>query len=109
MGGDFYDVISLDETRTVFPVGNVSNHGVPAAILMAQTGTLIRVIAERRASPAQAIGEVSKYMLRGNQAGMFVTVLFAVFDGQKGELSYVRGGHELPMIFDSSHQTSELG
>lgn len=99
VGGDFYDVIPLDGDRVAIVVGDVSDHGVPAALLMAQTATLIRVLSPRHASPVEALREINRYLLRSNEAGMFVTLLFAVYDSKHGELAFARAGHELPVVF----------
>jgi sigma-B regulation protein RsbU (phosphoserine phosphatase) len=99
VGGDFYEVMPLDDQRVAIVVGDVSGHGVPAALLMAQTATLIRVIGERHVSPIEALRIVNSYLLRANESGMFVTLLFGIYDASRAELIYARAGHELPLIF----------
>lgn len=100
VGGDFYDVMVLDDRRFALVVGDVSDHGVPAALMMAQTATLVRVLGQGQRSPGETLRELNNYLVDRNQAGMFVTVLIAVYDAGQGELRYARAGHEPPLIFN---------
>ena len=99
VGGDFYDFIPLGDDTLGIAVGDVSGHGVPAALFMALTVTLLRAEACRDCSPEQVLRGVNRQLLNLNDEGMFVTVLYGVLDRATGEFTYVRAGHELPILY----------
>ncbi len=102
VGGDLYDFIPLDEGRMGIAVGDVSDKGVPAAIFMALTRSLLRAEATRSQSPVpsprQALERVNSLLLDMNDAGMFVTLLYGILDARAGTFAYARAGHELPLL-----------
>jgi serine phosphatase RsbU (regulator of sigma subunit) len=98
IGGDFYDVIQLEEDRFGIAIGDVTDHGVPAALFMALTATLLRVEATRYRSPRRVLQSVNQHMLEMNDAGLFVTMIYGVFKCDGNEFHYSRAGHELPLI-----------
>ena len=98
VGGDFYDFIPLDSDTLGIAVGDVSGHGVPAALFMALTVTLMRAEACHDCSPQQVLRGVNRQLLNMNTEGMFVTVLYGVLHRVTGEFTYVRAGHELPLL-----------
>jgi phosphoserine phosphatase RsbU/P len=111
VGGDLYDFIPLGKGRLGIAVGDVSDKGVPAAIFMALTRSLLRAEATRVASPRRALERVNQLLLDMNDAGMFVTLLYGILDVQQGTFAYARAGHELPLLFDpdGSARPAELG
>ncbi len=98
IGGDFYDFIPLDGHRLGIAIGDVSGHGVPAALFMALTVTLLRAEACRDCSPSDVLLNVNRQLLNLNSAGLFVTLLYGVLDYATGDFTYVRAGHEPPLI-----------
>jgi phosphoserine phosphatase RsbU/P len=103
VGGDFYDFVQFPDGRVGIAVGDVSDHGVPAALFMTMTVTLLRTHARRDASgsaaePADVLRSVNRGLLEFNMSGMFVTVLYGVFDPRQREFSYARAGHEQPLL-----------
>jgi len=100
VGGDFYDFIALDDDRFGIAVGDVTDHGVPAALFMALTATLLRVETKRTKSPKGVLEEVNRLLLDMNEAGMFVTLLYGILDCKKNTFHYARAGHELPIIMN---------
>jgi sigma-B regulation protein RsbU (phosphoserine phosphatase) len=98
VGGDFYDFIPLDSDMLGIAVGDVSGHGVPAALFMALTVTLLRAEACHDCSPQEVLRGVNRQLLNMNTEGMFVTVLYGVLQRATGEFTYVRAGHELPLL-----------
>jgi sigma-B regulation protein RsbU (phosphoserine phosphatase) len=98
VGGDFFDFIPLTANTLGIAVGDVSDKGVPAAIFMAMTRSLMRSEARRAASPRAALLGVNHQLLEMNDAGMFVTVLYGVLDQITGRFDYVRAGHTLPTL-----------
>jgi phosphoserine phosphatase RsbU/P len=100
VGGDLFDFIPLGEDELGVVIGDVSDKGVPAAIFMALTYSLLRAAANRTASPAEVLQHANRHLLGMNEAGMFVTVLYGVLDRKQGRFTYARAGHELPLLFD---------
>jgi len=103
VGGDFYDFVEFPDGRVGIAVGDVSDHGVPAALFMSMTVTLLRTAARRDASgsaaePAAVLRSVNRGLLEFDMSGMFVTVLYGVFDPRQREFSYARAGHEQPLL-----------
>jgi phosphoserine phosphatase RsbU/P len=98
VGGDFYDFIALDGNRLGIAVGDVSDKGVPAALFMAMTRSLMRSEAGRAASPREALRWVDRHLQEMNESEMFVTVLYGVLSSDTNQFHYVRGGHVLPIL-----------
>src|SRR5512136_450513 len=107
VGGDFYDFIRLGGDRLGIAVGDVSGHGVPAAIFMALTFSLLRAEAHRAGSPGEALRNVNCHLLDMNNSGMFVTVLYGVLNCATREFDYARAGHELPLLLDARREAVE--
>lgn len=108
VGGDFFDFISLGDGQLGLAVGDVSGHGVPAAIFMALTFSLLRAEASRGCSPREALEAVNHHLLDLNDASMMVTVLFGILNGSTREFRYARAGHDLPMVLDAQHEPIPL-
>jgi serine phosphatase RsbU (regulator of sigma subunit) len=101
VGGDLYDVIHLGNGKLGLAIGDVTGHGVPAALLMALTVTLIRVEAPRSKSPAEVLLSVNRHLIESNDSGLFVTALYGILDVTSLEFHYARAGHPLPVALDS--------
>jgi sigma-B regulation protein RsbU (phosphoserine phosphatase) len=101
VGGDFYDFIPLDENNLALAMGDVSDHGVHAALFMALTVTLLRAEAQRSMAPCEVLNNVNHHLLNMNEAGMFVTILYGLLNTRTKMFQYVRAGHETPMVIDS--------
>lgn len=100
VGGDFFDCVALSPETTGIVVGDVSGKGIPAALFMALTRSLLRAEALRATSPGEALQNVNRHLLAMNDAGMFVTVLYGVLHHATRAFVYARAGHELPLIID---------
>ncbi|MGD2207042.1 MAG: SpoIIE family protein phosphatase, partial [Anaerolineae bacterium] len=98
VGGDFYDVILLDEDRFGLVIGDVSDKGMPAALYMALTRSLILAEARRERSPCAVLSNVHRLLRELGQPNLFVTVFYGVIDGPAKRLTYVRAGHERPFL-----------
>ena len=101
VGGDFFDFIPLGRRRLGVVIGDVSDKGVPAALFMALTRSLLRAEAPRSTSPAKVLLAINKCLLEMNAAGMFVTLLYGVLETSSGRFTYARAGHEQPLLFDA--------
>jgi serine phosphatase RsbU (regulator of sigma subunit) len=100
VGGDFFDFIPLGGNSLGIAIGDVSDKGVPAALFMALTSNLLRAEARRTSSVSDALRRVHRQLLEINDAGMFVTLLYGVLNGDTREFRYARAGHELPLVHD---------
>ncbi len=98
VGGDFYNFFFIDEYRLCFCIGDVSGKGVPAALFMAVTKTLIESRARDDLSTASIITHVNDELSRDNKAFMFVTLFIGILDVRTGEFLYTNGGHNPPYI-----------
>jgi sigma-B regulation protein RsbU (phosphoserine phosphatase) len=101
VGGDFYDVIHLDNERVGLVIGDVSDKGMPAALFMALTRSLILAEARREASPQRVLYNVNQLLCELGKANMFVTVFYGVVDIRRQSLVYARAGHDLPLLLQN--------
>ena len=98
VGGDFFDVLTLEDGRIGLVVADVSDKGVPAALFMMSSRTLLKGSAIGLDSPGKVLSEVNQLLQEENDAAMFVTVFYATFDPETGELAYANGGHNTPLV-----------
>ena len=98
VGGDFYDVIHLGQDRVGVAIADVSDKGVPAALFMMSSRTLLKGSAIGKYEPGEVLKEVNDLLCEGNEAMMFVTLLYAVYDRNTGKLTYANGGHCTPYV-----------
>ncbi|MBF6616714.1 MAG: SpoIIE family protein phosphatase [Candidimonas sp.] len=98
VGGDLYDYFVLPDGRLCFAIGDVSDKGVPAALFMAVTRTLIRASAEGTTDPAMMIERINNRLSENNPNMMFVTLIVAVLDMTTGDLTWANAGHPPPCI-----------
>jgi len=96
VGGDFYDFIDLPSGEIGIVVGDVTDKGVPAALVMASTRSIIRTEAVRLESPGRLLERVNDLLCPDIPARMFVTCLYAVLNPRTGHLRYANAGHNLP-------------
>ncbi|RXE56062.1 serine/threonine protein phosphatase [Methanoculleus taiwanensis] len=99
VGGDFYDYIPFGDARLGLAIADVSGKGVPAALFMALSRTLIRASALRNPDPAGAILEVNRFITLDSKTSMFVTLFYAVLDARERSFTYVNAGHNPPLLF----------
>lgn len=97
VGGDFYDVFELPDRRLGLFIADVSDKGIPAALFMALTRTLVRAAVIDNSSPAIVMRRVNELIIPDNQQGMFVTAVYAILSLETGELTYANAGHNPPM------------
>jgi serine phosphatase RsbU (regulator of sigma subunit) len=98
VGGDFYDFIPLPDGRVMFVVGDVTDKGVPAALVMASTHALLRDAAPRLISPGKVLGHVNDMLCADIPAHMFVTCLALVLDPVSGQVEFANAGHDVPYV-----------
>jgi sigma-B regulation protein RsbU (phosphoserine phosphatase) len=98
VGGDFYDFIPVGKDRWGLTIADVSGKGVPAALFMALSRTLIRASATGNPNVATAIERANDLICADAKSGMFVTLFYAILDTQKRKLKYVNAGHNPPLL-----------
>ena len=98
VGGDFYDFIPLPDGRVMFVVGDVTDKGIPAALVMASTHALLRDAAPRLISPGKVLGHVNDMLCVDIPAHMFVTCLALVLDPVSGKIEFANAGHDVPYV-----------
>ncbi len=98
VGGDFYDMFMIDLDHFCFCVGDVSGKGVPAALFMAVTKTLIKSRAANDLSPASILSHVNSETAEGNDSAMFVTLWLGILNLHTGEIVYSNAGHNPPYL-----------
>jgi sigma-B regulation protein RsbU (phosphoserine phosphatase) len=108
VGGDFFTYFKLSRDRLGLVVGDVSDKGVPAALFMALTFSLIRAEAVRTSSPVQALRKVNFQLLQMNSADMFVTLVYGILDCRNGDFHFARAGHPSPYLLDGAGQFIEV-
>ena len=108
VGGDFYDFFFVDQDHLCLCVGDVSGKGVPAALFMAVTKTLIKSRASSDDSPASIMTYVNDALCEGNEACMFVTLFLAFVNVKTGALVYSNAGHNPPNLKRRSGNVERL-
>jgi serine phosphatase RsbU (regulator of sigma subunit)/anti-sigma regulatory factor (Ser/Thr protein kinase) len=96
VGGDFYDFIYFDDGRIAFIVDDVTDKGVPAALVMATTRSILRAAAERLVAPSAVLERVNDVLHPEIPAKMFVTCFYALLEPETGRLTYANAGHDVP-------------
>jgi serine phosphatase RsbU (regulator of sigma subunit) len=98
VGGDFYDFIPLPDGRVMVVIGDVTDKGVPAALVMASTHSLLRAAAPRLISPGAVLETVNELLCKDTPVQMFVTCLALVLDGASGQVTFANAGHDVPYV-----------
>jgi serine phosphatase RsbU (regulator of sigma subunit)/anti-sigma regulatory factor (Ser/Thr protein kinase) len=98
VGGDFYDFIDLPDGQVGIVVGDVTDKGVPAALVMATTHSILRGEAPRLSSPGELLERANNRLFPDIPSHMFVTCLYGVLDPESGRFRYANAGHNLPYV-----------
>jgi sigma-B regulation protein RsbU (phosphoserine phosphatase) len=98
VGGDFYDFFFIDHDRLAFVIGDVSGKGVPAAIFMAVSRTLLKAIATQVVNPGESLRRINAMLIPESNGRMFVTIFYGVLNTRTGEVQFSFGGHNPPYI-----------
>lgn len=108
VGGDFYDFLSLEDGRLGIVIGDATDKGVPAALMMATTHTMLRTAVQTAASsPGSVLARVNDLLYAETPERMFVTCFYAILDPSSGKLCYANAGQDLPYLRHGS-DVSEL-
>ncbi|MRR33973.1 HAMP domain-containing protein [bacterium] len=108
VGGDFYDYFPVDENRLCFVIADVSGKGVPAALFMAMSMTLLKATAREGLPPERVLSKVNEELSRDNEVNMFVTLFCGILDTSTGELVFANAGHNPPLVMRSAGDVAFL-
>jgi len=108
IGGDFYDFFFVDDEHLCFVIADVSGKGIPAALFMALTKTLLKAKATMGLATDKIISRVNEDLCIGNDMSMFVTVFCGILNVKTGEVQYTNGGHNPPLLIKGSGDVAYL-
>ena len=106
VGGDFYDFFFIDDDHLCFVIADVSGKGVPAALFMAMTKTLIKATAAPGMDPGEILIKVNHELSQGNDSCMFVTIFFGILNTKTGEILYTNAGHNPPFVIRQGREVT---
>ena len=110
VGGDFYDFYFLDENHLVITIADVSGKGIPAAMFMAMSKTILKNFAMMMQNPdefAAVMSCANRQLCQNNDEKMFVTVFLGMLNLETGEFVFVNGGHNFPLVYHSETDNFE--
>jgi HAMP domain-containing protein len=99
VGGDFYDYVPVETDHWGLTIADVSGKGMPAAIFMGLSRTIVRASTTGNLSAENAIKHANELICRDSRSGMFVTLFYAILDSQTKNLTYINAGHNPPLLF----------
>ncbi len=105
IGGDYYDVIPLDEYRTLFAIADVAGKGIPAALLMANVQAALNVLAWSELSLTSLAEKINVLVCQNTEPEVFITMFLAVIDTRTRGIEYVNAGHNPPILIHGSDVT----
>ncbi|HNR68950.1 MAG TPA: SpoIIE family protein phosphatase [bacterium] len=108
VGGDLYDFFQIDKARVGVIIGDVSGKGIPAAMFMAVSKTLLKATALKGIPPDSCLESVNTILVDESLPSMFVTVFYGIFDTRNGSFEYCSGGHNPPYIIGKDGQVRLL-
>ena len=109
VGGDFYDFFLIDNNRLGFVIGDVSGKGIPAAIFMAVSRTLLRATALQGGTAGECVQYVNRILARQSEASTFVTIFYCILHTATGELEYAIGGHNPAYVVTPGEPVTPVG
>jgi sigma-B regulation protein RsbU (phosphoserine phosphatase) len=102
VAGDYYDFILDDSGQLGLVIADVAGKGMPAALFMVLTRSIVRASVSRASCPADGIARANQLICADSATGMFVTLFYALLDPATGAITYVNGGHNPPLLCTSS-------
>jgi PAS domain S-box-containing protein len=108
VGGDYYDFIRLDDHRIAIGLGDVSGHGLPSALVMANLQATIRSQAAYDADPARCLERANKLLFHSTDAHTFVSLFYGILDTRKNSLVYANAGQNWPVVFRPGGKAQQL-
>ncbi|MYG10147.1 MAG: SpoIIE family protein phosphatase [Rhodobacteraceae bacterium] len=109
VGGDFFDTVKLPDDKIAISIADVSDKGVPAALFMMSSRTLLKGSAISKSDPTTVLEDVNELLIEDNDAGMFVTLIYGVFNIKTGSFIFANGGHNPPILVNENGNARYLG
>ena len=100
VGGDFYDLFELEDGRVIVVMGDAAGKGIPAALVVSATSSMLRAVAQAlgSSSPSEVLAQVNETLFARIPPNMFVTCFYAILDPKNGSMNYANAGHDLPYL-----------
>jgi serine phosphatase RsbU (regulator of sigma subunit) len=100
VGGDFYDLFELEDGRVTVVMGDATGKGIPAALVVSATSSVLRAVAQAlgSSSPSEVLAQVNETLFARIPPNMFVTCFYAILEPKSGHLVYANAGHDLPYV-----------
>lgn len=109
VGGDLYDFFFVDQDQLCFAIGDVAGKGIPAALFMAMTKTILRTGVVQQGIPLKSVLEsINTYLCQNNERNLFVTLFLGLLDTRTGHVEYVNAGHNYPFVIPFEGKITEL-
>jgi serine phosphatase RsbU (regulator of sigma subunit) len=108
VGGDYYDIVELDQRHLAIVVGDVTGKGMPAAMLMASVLGSVRALCSAGLRGAELIAALNRHVCTNAAGGRFVTLFYGELDTKTGELTYVNAGHNPPILLRADGRVDRL-
>jgi serine phosphatase RsbU (regulator of sigma subunit) len=108
VGGDLYDFYQIDDDHLIFGIGDVSDKGVPAALVMAVTKTLIKTNANYSLDPGEILSQVNTQFSSDNKTSMFVSFFLGILNMKTGQLQFSNAGHNPPLVLHQEKPNGKL-
>jgi predicted ester cyclase len=101
VGGDFYDLFELEDGRVTVVMGDAAGKGIPAALVVSATASVLRAVAQAlgSSSPSEVLAQVNETLFARIPPNMFVTCFYAILDPKNGSMNYANAGHDLPYLW----------
>ncbi len=101
VGGDFYDLFELEDGRVIVVMGDAAGKGIPAALVVSATSSMLRAVAQAlgSSSPSEVLAQVNETLFARIPPNMFVTCFYAILDPKNGSMNYANAGHDLPYLW----------
>ena len=100
VGGDYYDFFITDDTGTKLGLitADVSGKGIPAALVVSQARSILKIYAQQGVPPSEALGHLNEFLLEDFDGAMYITLVYCLFDFEEMTVTYANAGHEWPML-----------
>ena len=108
VGGDFYDILPLDDGRLIIALGDVAGKGSPAALLMALLLAMLRTLVDEQLAPADLVARLNVQVCRQAPGTRFITLFIAFYDPMTGDMTYVNAGHTQPLLIRKNRMAERL-
>jgi sigma-B regulation protein RsbU (phosphoserine phosphatase) len=106
VGGDYYDFIPAQAGKLGLIIADVTDKGMPAALFMASTRSILRASMPLALTPADGITQANRLISAESEDGLFVTLFYGLLNPETGELSYINAGHNPPLVFQNNEAAS---